>query len=294
MPDPTLKTVSASQVPALYGRSPYLTEFMLYHHFKKGMPIGFEGERLTWGKRLESVILHAVADDLRLDVMAHPQERYDRASETLVGCTRDADTVDPSLGYGVVEAKNVDGLIFKKDWDDDHAPPHIELQVQTQMMVPHPTLGMPKWGVIAALVGGNDLRILRRLPDAKMQADIAKSASAFLKRVDKGDAPDPLGVEREVPGLKWLYPERAPGKDIAVSDPEFIAQVEEYEALRAQRLDIEKLEKSLRVKILAKAEDAETVSAGPFLIALKKQERAGYVVKPTSLTTFTIKRTDSV
>lgn len=294
MPDQSKKTVSASQVAGLFNRSPYCTRWMLYQGFKNGMPLGDDGapgDRMTWGQRLEPAILRAVADELRLDVVANT--RYDVMPDLPLGCTRDADLVDPSLGYGVVEVKNVDGLIYKQTWDEEHAPPHIEIQHQAQMMVPHPTLGMPKWGVLACLVGGNELKILRRSHGVEMQKDIRTEVIKFFAEIGAGKEPDPLGTEREVRGLQFLYPERTPGKIISRFDDEDSAQlVEEYQAISAQRLDLEKTEKALKAKILILGQGAEIVNLPRYELRYKQRTRAPMQVSESRWIEFKVRSAD--
>lgn len=291
MPDPSRKTISASQVAGLFNRSPYATRWMLYQGFKKGMPLGDDGtpgDRMSWGQRLEPAILRAVADELRLDVVANT--RYDVMPDLPLGCTRDADLVDPSLGYGVVEVKNVDGLVYRQTWSEEHAPPHIEIQHQAQMMVPHPTHGLPKWGVLAALVGGNELKILRRTHSTEMQKDLRSEVIRFFKELGENKEPDPLGTEREVRGLQFLYPERVPGKIISRFDDEEAALlVDEYLELNAQRLEVEKAEKALRAKILVMGKDAEIVNLPRYAIEYKVEKRDGYTVEPSQHTKFKIR-----
>ncbi len=291
MPDSSRKTISASQVAGLFNRSPYNTRWMLYQHFKKAMPLGEAGEsgdRMDWGNRLEPAILRAVADELRLDVV--PNRRYDVMPNLPLGCTRDADLVDPSLGYGVVEVKNVDGLIYRQTWDEEHAPPHIEIQHQAQLMVPHPVHGLPAWGVIAVLVGGNELKILRRTHGKEMQKDIASETIKFFAEVGEGKEPDPLGTERELRGLTWLYPERVPGKIISRYDDEDSAvMVDEYEDIRQRRLELEKTEKALRVKILALGQDGEILNLPRYELTYRKRTRAAMQTAEAVWTEFKIR-----
>lgn len=292
MPDSSRKTISASQVAGLFNRSPYNTRWMLYHHFKGGMPLGEpeeSGDRRDWGSRLEPAILRAVADELRLDVV--PNRRYDVMPNLPLGCTRDADLIDPSLGYGVVEVKNVDGLIYKQTWDEEHAPPHIEIQHQAQLMVPHPEHGLPQWGVLAVLVGGNELKILRRTHGKEMQKDISSEVVRFFKELGDGVEPDPLGTERELRGLTWLYPERVPGKIITRMDDEDSAiMVDEYEEIRQQRLELEKTEKALRVKILALGQDGEILNLPRYELTYRKRTRAAMQTAEAVWTEFKIRR----
>lgn len=291
MPDSTRKTISASQVAGLFNRSPYMTRWMCYHFIKNGMPLGGEaepGDRMDWGNRLESVILRAVADELRLDVV--PNQRYDVMPDLPLGCTRDADLIDPTLGYGVVEVKNVDGMRYRDTWTEEFAPPHIEIQHQSQLMVPHPVHGLPQWGVIAALVGGNELKILRRSHGREMQKDIRAEVIKLFAEVAEGKEPDPLGTEREVRGLQFLYPERVPGKIITRMDDEDSAYlVEEYREINQQRIELEKTEKSLRVKILALGQDAEVVNVPRYEIRYKVEKRNGYTVEPSQHTKFKVR-----
>lgn len=296
MPDITRKSISASQVAGLFNRSPYNTRWMLHQHFKNGMPLGDDEDdplttegRMTWGNRLEPAILRAVADELRLDVV--PNKRYDVMPDLPLGCTRDADLIDPTLGYGVVEVKNVDGLIYKQTWDEKFAPPHIEIQHQSQMMVPHPDHGMPKWGVIAALIGGNELKILRRTHGKEMQKDIRTEVIQFFKDVGEDRVPDPLGTEREVRGLEFLYPEgTVAGKIVSRFDDEDSAHlVEEYQEISGQRLALEKIEKALRAKILILGADTEILNLPRYEIRYKVETRDGYTVKPSAHTKFKIR-----
>ena len=50
MPDPDRLTISATEAPALFGVSPYVTPFMLFHRFANGESIDVEeNARMDWG-----------------------------------------------------------------------------------------------------------------------------------------------------------------------------------------------------------------------------------------------------
>ena len=135
MPDPTKKTVSATQVSALLGCSPYLTSWLLWRHFKHGDETDpVESGRMTWGKRMQPVILAAVAEEMNLDVTPNDSDEYFRNDQIRMGCTPDGTIHDLNRGPGSVEVKNIDWLQWKENWTTTDAPDHIEIQIQAQML----------------------------------------------------------------------------------------------------------------------------------------------------------------
>lgn len=86
----------------------------------------------------------------------------------------------------IVECKNVDFVEHRDKWTETEAPAHIELQVQTQLL-----LSGFRRAFLVALVGGNNLVIHERTPDAEVQAKIIEKVSAFWSSVDAGIEPTP-------------------------------------------------------------------------------------------------------
>lgn len=266
MPDATKKTVSASQVAALYDKSPYLTKWMLFQQFASGVNVEQEmNERMEIGTLLEDDILELARRRLRLDIT--PNREYVRHATLPLGCTTDASIIDPSLGAGVVEAKSVDWLTWKETWTEEFAPPHIELQLQAQMLV----LGSA-WGLIPALVGGNELRLYRRLPNQEAFASISAEAVAFMKDVKEGNAPDPLGLPRELPWLKAMYPETKVGKIVeapATADD----LVAEYQEGTENGALYDKQREAAKIKLLALAGEAEILNTPKHSVYVKRDKR---------------------
>lgn len=272
MPDPTKRTVSASQVAALFNQSPWATRWSLWHHFKHDLRIDAEsetGDRIDVGTRMEPVILGLIRDQLRLDVS--PNQGYVSNLKLKVGATRDADIFDPSLGPGVVEAKNVDYLRWRDTWDDDTAPPHIELQVQAQMLVGQGAEPY-RWGVIGALVGGNDLKLYRREPNEKLWKRIIEAAEEFFDDLAENREPDPLGSPVELPWIHRLYPDTDPLKVITWNDPEGFEVLEAYQDARRTRLEAEKVEKAMRVKIEGRAQDARILNVPGYEVTITRSD----------------------
>lgn len=267
MPDAQKRTVSASQIAALYDKSPYLTRWLLWASFAKGVVIDSEpNERMEIGSLLEDDILELVRRRLKFDVV--PNTAYVRHATLPLGCTVDASITDPSLGPGVVECKCVDWLTWKDNWTEEFAPAHIELQLQAQLLVTG-----SQWGVIAALVGGNELRIYQRVPNPEVHASLANESVAFMQQVARGDEPDPLGVAREITGLKVLYPQATPGKIITVQEQSADDLVLEYKEGSENGSLYDKMREAAKIKLLALAQDAEILNTPSHSVYIKRDKR---------------------
>lgn len=267
MPDPLRQTVSASQIAALYGRSPYLTEWMLYQHFTGAADLPEEeNDRMMLGRLLEPVILQLAAKRLRLEVSHNAGEHYHRGAA--LGCTIDAAVTCPSRGLGVVQAKNVDYLIWRDAWSDTAAPPHVELQIQCELAA----LG-GQWGVIAALVGGNDLLLYERRRDDDLIADMQQRAADFLERVAFKNPPPMEGRTIELPQLDRLYvdPPEIKTRD-AREDRELSELVREYAYWTKAALFAKKNSDELRPKLLAAAGDVQELRTHGALVKIARTE----------------------
>lgn len=181
--------VTSTEVAALYGLSPYITEFELWHRKRDRVVEDSEpDERVRWGIRLQDAIAAGVAEDRgwkiqRLDVyMRDPVDR--------LGSSFDFEAIDPDLGKGIAEIKNVDRAEFYDKWLDKpeglEAPQHIELQAQVQIEV----ADVP-WCAIVALVGGNDARVTVRMRDREIGQHIRQRVRAFWKSIADGTPPKP-------------------------------------------------------------------------------------------------------
>lgn len=294
MPDITHQTVSASQAAALFNQSPYLTRWMLFQHFANGMPIeAGESDRLDWGRRLEPPILRAAADQLRCDIIGNTD--YFRHPVLPIGATGDGFVLDPQRGLGILECKNVDYLRWRDTWTDTEAAPHVEIQVQTQLAIPHPEYGAPKWGCIAVLVGGNDLKLYQRevLPD--VQNRIASEATAFLDSVRNNIEPEVAGRSIELAGLHWAVPrvdrEKVLREDAFSPQDAFkLARlIEEFHDHKA-RISVSKASaEDLQAQIEAMIGDAAEVIVHQRRIKVSRSEIAGrtQIVKPYTMVRMT-------
>ena len=190
------KDVTSTQVSALFDCCPYLTHFELWHQKRSGIVEEFVADnRTTWGNRLEQVIAegfaaeHGMEKPKRWNVYARREGMRLGASFDYIA---DSGSRIPEGGdvwewrKVLLECKNVDYLEWREKWTETEAPPHIELQVQTQLMLS----GIGR-AFIVALVGGNTLVAHERTPEPEVQAKIIEKVSAFWSSVEAGIAPQP-------------------------------------------------------------------------------------------------------
>jgi len=182
------KDVTSTEVSALFGLSPYLTEFELFHQKRDSVTVKFEpNERMKWGNRLESAIAHGAAEDMGWDIAKFNVYMRDQAAR--IGSSFDFEIKSSANGPGILEVKNVDWVQYQKSWIDDgngniEAPEHIELQVQHQMEIAD-----YNWCAIVALVGGNEQKIVLRNRDRDIGKSIRERTSEFWNRVQSNTAP---------------------------------------------------------------------------------------------------------
>jgi predicted phage-related endonuclease len=219
------KDVTSTQVAALFDASPYLTHLELWHQKANGFYEEFVADdRVRWGDRLEAAIAAGVAEELKLACMRKVTD-YRRAVAFRLGASYDFEALDAEGQCVLVEVKNVDSFEFREKWNGEGdslmAPPHIELQVQTQLML-HPA----KYAIIAVLVGGNTLHTLRRERDAELAEEIRNRVSAFWRSVE-AHQPPPADYVRDADLLLSHVYSRTDGREIDAT-PEVEKLIEEW------------------------------------------------------------------
>lgn len=285
MPDPLKQTVSASQVPALFNQSPYLSRWMLHRHFTDGMPVDSpEDGRMRWGRHLEPLILEQARAELALEI--HPDQAYVRAGP--VGCTRDAVVIDPSLGPGALETKCVfDYRIWMEQWGGGEiVPRHYEMQLQTQMLVGDGTRPY-RWGVIAVWLAG-EVKYFRRDPVMDLWERVETEATDFLADVAARKEPDPLGSAIELPMLTKI--ERT-GEVLDRRDDVDLAEAARlYNYLAAKKRAAERAVEAQKVTLLKALGDAsEALCFGGIRIKVRVDQVEEHVRKAGTKTVLTVK-----
>lgn len=274
------KDVTSTEISALFGISPYCTEFELWHRKKNNTSVDFEEtERMTWGTRLQDAIAKGIAEDNKWKVRR--MKEYMRIPELRIGSSFDFSIEGPDPG--ILEVKNVDSLQYKQGWNIDsegnvEAPPHIEIQVQHQLAV-----SCRQYAHIGAFIGGNKVVLLKREPDLAIIQAIKDKVQLFWKSIEEGKEPKPNFV-RDAEFISKLYHYAEPGKYVDVSqNAEFTALAKRHKELGSAMKACEEERDALKAQMLMIIGDAEkgvadgcTISAGLIGPAHVEYDRAGY------------------
>lgn len=189
--------ITSTEAAALFNMSPYMTHYELFLVKQGLMPNTFEdNDRIQAGRHLEPAIASLVAE--RYGVIVEPFKVYARNDVRagssfdyrIVGAT-DGPVEDDRLrsmyqqhGTAILELKNVDSLAFKRTWDADETPGHIEVQLQHQL-----ALSGYAWGAIVALVGGHTTQPYIRERRQDVGDAIMAAVADFWRSVETKTAP---------------------------------------------------------------------------------------------------------
>lgn len=258
--------VTSTEVAALFGLSPYITEFELWHRKKNNIVEAFEADdRVRWGNRLERAISHGLAEDYGWQLTSM-EGSYISAPDIRLGASFDNQVVDTVRGVGLAEIKNVDFIRFRSEWNekDDEAPDHIELQLQTQML-----LMDVKWGCLAALVGGNNLKVFIRERDEEIGQAIIKKVQAFWKSIEENKEPTP-NFNRDYNIISMIYDKRDKTKTADLPDLE--TKFLRYKKIKEEEKVLEAESNEIKATLLASADGAGKVFAGSMQASIAKVE----------------------
>lgn len=257
------KTVGSSEVAALFDKSPHTTKFELYHRKIGSIADAIEdNERMFWGRKLEHQIAMGAAE-LKGWHLLPPQGYYMHPNFPGMGATPDMlATVPGREGIGILEIKNVDGLIFRKEWINEEPPMYYLLQLQHQL-----ACSSFKWGAVVALVGGNDLKISFYDRHAGSIASIESAVVKFWADVRERNEPKVSGDDLDA--LKKVYPIHGIEIDLS-GDNELPGLCSHWGQLREARLAIEKQEATAKAEILQKVGNANIAYCSGFRIERKE------------------------
>lgn len=281
-----LQDVTSTEVSALFGLSPYKTEFELFHEKKDAQVVEIpDNERMRWGRRLETPIALGVAEDQGWDVTKF--DVYMRKPDLRIGSSFDFKINSSSDGPGLMEIKNVAELQFKKNWIDlgngnYEAPEHIELQVQHQMEVSD-----IQWCAIVALVGGNAPKVIYRNRDPEIGQQIRARVAAFWQRVANNEPPS-ADYSADADFIVKLYAQSNEGEVYDATNDDFLATlVRDYQSLGKEIDALEAARKSAKAQILERVGAAERVIAPWGSIALgNTKDSAGTLITPEMVGTY--------
>lgn len=271
--------VTSSESAALFGLSPYITKFELWYRKKDKTIVSLdENDRMKWGNRLESSIAYGIAEDNLWEIS--PMKYYMRNEELKMGSSFDFRIRNPFIG--LLEIKNVDSLQFKDKWfvDNDslEAPPHIEVQVQHQLSVAEMDVAY-----IGALVGGNEVKLIRRVRSEKIINKIKSEIEKFWESVESNNPPEP-DFKRDAEFIASVYNYAEVGNVFdAKGDMEIESLVEQYKIASDDEKSAKQRKDEAKARMLMIIKDSEkvlgdgfTISAGMVGPAKVEYERDGY------------------
>jgi putative phage-type endonuclease len=259
--------VTSTESAALFGMSPYMTHFELWHAKKSGQARAFvANERMKWGNRLEAAIAHGIAEEQGWTV--EPMKDYMRLPELRAGSSFDFRIT--SLGEPAhLEIKNVDYLAFRDGWiehDDGsiEAPEHIEMQVQHQMMV-----SGYKRSFIGAFIAGNRGVVIERQRDEQVIAAMRQRIADFWHSVDANQEPAAV-MPGDAEAVIRLNQYAQPGKILdASTDANIALLVTNYKRASQDEKNAQEDKETAKALLLEAIGDAEkvlvdgwTISAG--------------------------------
>jgi putative phage-type endonuclease len=253
------KDITSTEVSALFGANQYLTKFELWHRKRAGQVVKIEENNfMKWGTRLQDSIAAGIAADEKLNIKRF--DGYMRDPELRIGSSFDFFIEDD----GILEIKNVGERQFQNAWivDGDHveAPLYIEAQVQHQLL-----LSGRKYAYIGALVGGNQVTLVKREPDPKIHTAIKNAVSAFWVSIEKNDVPAP-DFAKDADFIRQLYSFATPEKTIeANAGIALLAQT--YKELGDEIKESEDKRKAVKAQMLMEIGDAERVRGANFSIS---------------------------
>ena len=257
--------LTSTEVSALFGFNPYMTKFELWHT-KVGNYDGefVEHERIVWGNRLERAIAKGAAEENNWRIAAFKD--YGRLTGMRIGSSFDFRITSPKSEAGLLEVKNLDSMIFHDGWIMDNgqieAPPHIELQVQHEMLV----AGYER-NTIAGLVGGNQLKLIRRSADDDIHGIILDRCAEFWESVDKGREPPPL-FPPDSKFIAKLYGYARTGKQEDMSnDSKLLDWCFQYNTAAKDKKIAQTIQDEMKARILMHIGDAEKVIANNFTVS---------------------------
>jgi len=276
--------IGGSDAAAAMGLSPYDSPVSLFYA-KRGDYTVEVNEAMEMGHLMEPVIGDLFARQTGWDVV-----RWKRMlrSKRWPWMQVNLDFLVPEED-AVAEAKNV-GFRMASEWIGDHTEPlvpaHYLIQGEHELAV----TGRPRC-YFPALIGGAKFRYVVVERDEELIEDIAAQEQRFWEMFQADTPPAADAHPATTEALKRAYGSVKPG--LSVEAPAAIlAEIGERAGLKAQvkaiQTEIDAIENRWRL-LLGEAETA-TVDGIPVL-SLKRIDRNGYTVAPSSYRKFSIPKT---
>ena len=236
--------VGGSEVSALFGCNPWLTEFELWHRKAgniatpefnavrdDGTP---ENERIWWGVKLEAAIMEAAKERYGYTDRNPPADAPPLSNGKGLGGHPDRRVICPERGPGILEIKMADWLVAKQ-WGDE-PPLHYLLQGNT-----YAGLDGVAWFDLLILVGGNNLQRFQYEFRPKLHAEAEARVVAFWRSVADNSPPKP-DYARDKDALRELYADQSDDtidlqgdNRAAIAAAEYLAASKELKAAQSRK-----------------------------------------------------------
>lgn len=173
-------------------------------------------------------------------------------SRDFAASTPDFVVLDKKKGFGVLQVKNV-GAFARSDWKEE-PPEFVLVQNQHELFTCqtsnafHKEYGEPKFGMIAALIGGNKVVWFDHDANDRFLRILLESEAEFWDRVLEKNPPDPSGSEACARVLANLY-KSDNGKVIDLGE-EWIPEAQEWTNLGTAIKELEGKRETMKQKIV--------------------------------------------
>lgn len=227
-----LKNIGGSEIAGLFGiQEEYQQSAYTLHMVKSGRipspPVDSSmGSRIWFGTQLEPIIAEMAAEihGWKITKGGYCTDEWVKG----MACSLDYLITEPGpeerkLGFegpGVLQIKNVDMIQHNRKWVGDEPPFSILLQLQHEIACSGCT-----WGVIAGLVGGNDLPAYRYAARHKTIETIRQYVGDFWQRVAERKPPHVDGKNSTADALRALFPEIVGELPVDLSADNEIAEI---------------------------------------------------------------------
>jgi predicted phage-related endonuclease len=261
--------IGASEVAALFSAQPaYAMGVYALWLVKAGRmePPDVTAERAAWGLRLEDAIAAAAAEREGWLLLPGVYATCGGLGATLDRCIAEPTSADRAAlgdaasGPGVLELKNVDWITHRERWDGE-PPLHILLQLQAQLLA----TGY-QWGAIAALVGGNELRVYRYAARPDVHDEIRRRVEAFWRSIAENRPPAPDGSDATYRALVADAAQDDTPADWS-GDDEASALAARYLELSAQIAELTRQRDEARNRLIAKLGGHRYGTAGAYRVS---------------------------
>jgi len=258
--------LGGSDVAAVLGLSNYRTALDVYNEKIQPEPAPREETpRMKAGKIMEATIArwwskeygYRIVRDNKIRI--HPRYPYLLANlDRLI-----LSASDNGRGTGILECKNTSSWAFKQ-WEDDGLPLDFYAQVQHYFSV-----SGHKWGAVAVLIDGWDLKAVDILPDKEFIQMMTDRLSDFWNdHVLKSVPPEPSTNEE----VKKLYPDSKPLSEIQAT-VETLDLVKTAIENKKNLRNLEEVQENYETQIKAVMKENEQLTFGGNPIATWKKTK---------------------